>query len=480
MQIRTSLKVATSILVFSFILLIILLFTVFQNVTTARTRRAQTTNILVDMNNLRGLTLEYLLYPTERGENQLFSQIENVGERIGSLSANTQEEEQLLQELHADYRQIAVLLTQLTEASEGKTTLKSEETQRLQDLLTGQLSIVSQRVVGSIAQLSRASEQSTTDAVNFAYASIAVYSSILFVLIAFIIFYLFYRKIIRPLLLLERGTRVVASGNLDYEVPILNYNEVGQLSRSFNKMIEQLRELDEIKAQFLNTAAHQLRTPLGSIRWNTELLLKPEGLTKEKKSEIVQDIHKNSLRMINTIGDLLRASRIQGGQIVEHQKVIDIEEVVQSVVEDLEHEIARKKVRVSVEKSAETLPKIKLDPGLLEEVLTNIISNAVIYNKDNGEVSIKIKLGSEWLELEVADTGIGIPKDDREKVFSKFYRSEGAVSTEPNGTGLGLFISRSHLERWGGSLDFESVEGKGTTFTIKLPHSVLVRKKEGA
>lgn len=477
MQIRTSLKLSTIILLFVFLALASLIVVSFQLIDSARLQRSLTTDMLVDINNLRGLTLEYLLYPNERGEVQLFSQISMLQERLEFVIPVNPDEEMLIFNLKEDNKQLVSLLQQLTANSNGAGIHFKADTQ-LQDLLIGQITIVSQRIISGALELSKSSEQRMYTTLNAAYVAITISSFIQLFIVLFIIFFLFNRKIFKPLIRLENATHIVSRGNLDYKVPITNYNEVGRLSKSFNTMVERLKGIDEIKARFLSTAAHQLRTPIGAIRWNAEILLKSDKVSAKEKHSLLNDIHDSSIRLSKTIDELLDASRIERGKIIDSPQKVDFLELIEAVVKDLKYELEKRKITVKIERSVRELPEVLVDMEKMFEILMNLISNAVIYSNPGGTVVISGSLDQDRIEVAVSDAGIGISKDDYQKVFSKFYRSKQAMEKEPNGMGIGLFIAKSYLESWGGELNFSSELEKGSTFRIRLPENMVVKGKK--
>ena len=180
------------------------------------------------------------------------------------------------------------------------------------------------------------------------------------------------------------------------------------------------------------------------------------------------------------MNDLLNVSRIDQGKVKEEPEMTDILEKIKAAIEEIKPEAERKSVSVVLEVDEGSIPKIMIDPKRLREVVQNLVSNAVKYNNPNGNVVVKVDKAGEMISVRVSDTGMGIPKKNQGRIFSKFFRAENAVKGEAEGSGLGLFVVKSYVEEWGGKVEFESEEGKGTTFTILIPMDIreVQKKKE--
>src|SRR3989344_5657667 len=234
--------------------------------------------------------------------------------------------------------------------------------------------------------------------------------------------------------------------------------------------ITHMTEIDRMKTEFLSVAAHQLRTPLGSMRWNMEMLLTGDaGEIPQPIKEIIQQVYDSNQRMITLVNDLLNVSRIDQGRVKDEPELTDLVEIVKAAIVEMEPMAKKKSVGIELNIGSDGLPKIMIDPKRFREAIQNLISNAVKYNQPDGKVIVSVDKQDEYMRIKVADTGMGIPKNNQGRLFSKFLRAENAVKSETEGSGLGLFVVKSYVEGWGGKVDFESEEGKGTVFTITLP-----------
>lgn len=209
------------------------------------------------------------------------------------------------------------------------------------------------------------------------------------------------------------------------------------------------REIDRMKTEFLSVAAHQLKTPLGSMRWNLEALVEDgEDLDPEMK-ETIQDISASNIRIIDLVNDLLNVSRIDQGRVANEPKPTSVNQVIDESLGELGHAIKQKQLKLVYQKDQQ-FPSIILDPKHLREVIQNLLSNAIKYNRPQGTVWIENKVVGGGMEIKISDTGIGIPKQDLTKLFSKFYRASNASQSQTDGSGLGLFVVKKYIEDWGG------------------------------
>lgn len=234
--------------------------------------------------------------------------------------------------------------------------------------------------------------------------------------------------------------------------------------------ITKLRELDQMKNSFLSVAAHQLRTPLGSMRWTMEMLANGDlGKLPQTAKEAIDQIYENSGRMVVLVNDLLNVSRIDGEKGREEKTSIDLVALVKKVIETMHSEAERRMVKIIFQEPQDLIPEIIVPQKHLYEALENLISNGIKYNKENGTLTLSLKRNENSILLTVTDTGIGIPEIDQKKIFSKFFRAPNAVLKETEGSGLGLSVVKSYLGESGAEVSFQSKENTGTTFFVTFP-----------
>lgn len=297
---------------------------------------------------------------------------------------------------------------------------------------------------------------------------------ILFVILAA---FLFVRNITRPIALLTAAIKRISMGDLKARIDLNQQDEFGNLSRFFNAMLERFNETQErnlaisrLKSQFVSVAAHQLRTPLSALKWTMRLLLDGDiGAISEEQKKILERGYVTNERMISLVNDMLEVSRIEEGKYGFSFQKVFIAEIVQNVVLEITPEAERQGVQVNV--AIQVPKKLSLigDPERLHAALMNLLDNALRYNHPGGKVALTLMRDAEFVKISVEDTGIGIPDTEADKIFSKFYRATNALKRETEGSGLGLFIVQNIVNRHGGSIEFASIENKGTSVSLTLP-----------
>ncbi len=232
---------------------------------------------------------------------------------------------------------------------------------------------------------------------------------------------------------------------------------------------EKLRELDLLKSAFVSIVSHELRTPMTSIKGYVENLLDGlGGALTEKQAHYLERVKHNAERLTRMTNELLDLSRIEAGRVELHLAPISVPELVSEVVESFQS-IAREKAITIRQQQKEDLPVIQGDRDKLNQVLTNLVQNAIKFSPSNSEVLIELRTrDKKWLEVCVADHGCGIPPNELGKVFDKFYRGE-SVPIEAKGAGLGLPITKSLVELHGGTIWVTSAPGAGSRFYFTLP-----------
>ena len=233
--------------------------------------------------------------------------------------------------------------------------------------------------------------------------------------------------------------------------------------------MEKLARAHKSKSEFISIISHQLKTPITGIAWDMELLFSKhkEGLSK-KQLEILDNVNLSNRVISRMVSDLLDVSRIDRNDLFTKREEIDIVEIMERVLS--KNEILGRENKIKIKFWVDdNMPKIMGDKKKTEVVLDNLVSNAIKYNKEGGSVLINARKDGKKAVISVRDTGIGIPKEDGEMVFDKFFRSENASTKDVSGTGLGLYITKNIVEKSGGRLWFHSNEGEGTVFFVSLP-----------
>jgi heavy metal sensor kinase len=241
--------------------------------------------------------------------------------------------------------------------------------------------------------------------------------------------------------------------------------EVRDLVRTFNAMLGRLETAFEDLTNFAADAAHELRTPLATLRAEIETALQGNP-TREEYEEILGSLQAEVSRMNRVVSDLFMLARMDRGQHVLEMEKIRLSPLVGETVETWEPVAQARGVKV---RSDGGDAEVRGNAVALRRVLMNLVENSVKYNRDGGEVAISIERRGDRVALRVQDTGIGIPPEHLGKIFQRFYRVERGRSRESGGAGLGLAICKSFVTAHGGSIGVESTPGRGSTFTVELP-----------
>ena len=300
-------------------------------------------------------------------------------------------------------------------------------------------------------------------------------------------------RITRPIDKLRKGTEIIGAGNLDYKVGTGAKDEVGQLSRAFDKMSgdlkktttsvdnlnkeiaerkkaeEKAEEALKVKSQFISMVSHELRTPLTAVREGIGIVLDGSaGKINTEQEDFLDTAKRNVDRLARLINDVLDYQRLEAGRMEYEMKENDINELVKEVEKTMRPLVEEKKLDFTTHLGG-GLPKIAFDRDKITQVLSNLVNNAIKFT-DKGALAISTERAENAVVVSVKDTGIGIKEEDMDKLFQRF--SQIAVSKDRKagtGTGLGLAISKKIVQQHGGKIWVESVFSQGSTFHFTLP-----------
>jgi len=243
--------------------------------------------------------------------------------------------------------------------------------------------------------------------------------------------------------------------------------------RSYNGVVYAFRDLtverrlEEAKSDFIATVSHELRTPMTAVLGAAKTLLRDDiQLPEERRRQLLAMIGAQGTRLAQITEEVLLASRLDRGDIPIHREPVDLAELVRSAVEAMSERLPES---VSLNAATANGAGVVGDRDRIEQVLVNLIDNAVKYSPDGGSVTVSTGPSEIGVRVEVVDEGIGIPLSEQGSVFEKFYRADPHQRAGPGGTGLGLYISRELVRRMGGTIGVRSRPGKGSTFFFELP-----------
>ena len=232
--------------------------------------------------------------------------------------------------------------------------------------------------------------------------------------------------------------------------------------------VERLQAVDALKDEFVASVSHELRTPLTSIKGYLELVLDGDaGELNEELRGYLTTVDRNSERLLGLIGDLLFVAQTDAGRFELILGDVDLGTLVHDSVESARPAAAAKRIRLEL--STDELPPFRGDHARLAQLLDNLISNALKFTPEGGDVTVSLTRTDGCAVLEVRDTGIGIPAAEQKQLFERFFGARGATDGAIRGTGLGLSIAKTIVESHGGQIGFESAAGVGTAFRVELP-----------
>jgi len=346
-------------------------------------------------------------------------------------------------------------------------------------------------------------------------ASIGI--TILAILITAITVSVLLRRVTRPLHQLVNATRAISSGDLSTEIPVQSDNEVGLLASSFNQMARDLKsniekkdgyadelatlnieledkvkarteeletankelqkanikimEADRLKSEFLANMSHELRTPMNAIIGFSRLVRrKAADVLPERQLDNLEKVEISATQLLALINDILDLSKIEAGKMSLNVMSFDFAPLVDSCFSTVEPMVKKETVRL-IQDIPEDLAEMQSDPDKLKQIIINLLSNALKFT-DKGEVKLTARLETDSLNITISDTGVGIPDDALEYIFDEFRQVDGSSTRRHGGTGLGLSITKKLTNMLGGTIEASSVEGQGSTFTIRLPFKV--------
>jgi len=258
--------------------------------------------------------------------------------------------------------------------------------------------------------------------------------------------------------------------------PVLDENNEVIYFVAIEHDITKEKEIDVEKTEFVSLASHQLKTPVGALNWNLEMLLSGDyGPLDTKKKEVISEMYTMNRRMNDLINSLLNVSRIEMGVFIIEPAPIDFGKLCDEVLLEMESRIKMKGHKI-LKKYDKDLTKIPADLKLLRIIFQNYISNAIKYTPEKGKINIRIEVKDHDIIISVSNNGEPIPERDKEKIFSKLFRASNAQEQDPDGNGLGLYIVRKIAENSGGKVWFESENGQDTVFYASFPLSGMIRK----
>lgn len=278
-------------------------------------------------------------------------------------------------------------------------------------------------------------------------------------------FFLFY-QITAPLNALTHAARQIATGDFSVRLPPSRNDAIGQVSRAFNAMAEALAQSETLRRQMIADIAHELRNPLGILQGQLEAML--DGILATTSEQIVS-LYDEVLLLARLVNDLRDLALADAGQLRLTRQPTDLRALIEKTLGAFTLQTSDKQISLDMT-CPDDLPRVNVDAQRIEQVLRNLVSNALRYTPEGGRISVHCaRSGTQAIEVRVSDTGQGIPREDLPHVFERFWRGDKSRARAGGGAGLGLAIARQLILAHNGTMGVESEVGRGTTFWFTLP-----------
>lgn len=275
------------------------------------------------------------------------------------------------------------------------------------------------------------------------------------------------KVLIRPFEKITEALDRAQEGYIDDPISVTDCLETKRIGDAFNRVLGRMKVLDDSRQEFVSNVSHELRTPITSMKVLADSLISQKDAPIELYQEFMADIAQEIDREDKIITDLLALVKMDRTAADLNITEVDINALVELIMRRLRPIAQKRDVEVVYESVRPVTAAV--DEVKLTQILSNLVENAIKYNKEHGWVKVKLDADHQYFTVEVADSGVGIPEESMEHIYERFYRVDKSHSREIGGTGLGLAITRSAILMHRGTIKAESIEGEGTTFTIRIP-----------
>jgi signal transduction histidine kinase len=295
-----------------------------------------------------------------------------------------------------------------------------------------------------------------------------LYGALIGAIIALVLGVLLSRTLTRPIRELTKATHAVSEGDLSQHVPVRSNDELGELAQAFNKMSSELARSVNTRKQMTADIAHELRTPLSLILGHAEAV--HDGVLPPTR-ENFEIIREEATRLEHLVNDLRILSLADAGELTISPQALEPQRLLNEVAALYQYQARQKNITLEQQVEA-PVPAIQVDPGRMTQVMTNILDNALRHTPEGGRVVLAARAAGEHVELSVQDSGPGLDREDLERIFERFYRTDNSRQRDgavPGGSGLGLAIARSIVQAHGGQISAESQIGHGLRVIVRLP-----------
>ena len=298
-------------------------------------------------------------------------------------------------------------------------------------------------------------------------------SYLVFSILVLLVAVIYSRKVVRPFYDMTASIDSMTEGYMEDNLSFHGYVEVERIADSFNHLLARLKKLETSRQEFVSNVSHELKTPITSIKVLADSLVAQEDVPVELYKEFMVDIGEELERENKIINDLLSLVKMDRTASQLNIETININDLVESILKRLRPIAGERNIELVYESFRPVMAEV--DEVKISLAITNLIENAIKYNCDGGWVRVSLNADYKFFILKVSDSGVGIPEDEQDNIFERFYRVDKARSRDTGGTGLGLAITRNSVLLHRGAIKVYSKEQEGTTFTIRIPLSYIAQ-----
>lgn len=358
------------------------------------------------------------------------------------------------------------------EHKDGKTTnvtrlRNTKVTTKINDAVMTSLTAADMLPVGTLYQLPAASPGAERNQVKFINSlNGSLFIAALFAVFAAVIAtFLLSRRILIPVKQLTSAAQKLENGDFSRRVEITSKDEIGELSRAFNRMADSLVRTETLRRNLVSDVAHELRTPLTHIRCQLESI---QDQLLEPNPETIDLLHAETMQLNRIIDDLQELALAESNQLSLNLQPVSVREEIDSVIYSLQAQTAGKKIILTGDIS-DNLPPVYADPNRVGQILRNLLNNAMTHTPAGGNIEVCARRLESFIEIAIIDTGAGIASEQLDKIFERFYRTDKSRERNTGGAGLGLAIVKGLVEMQGGQIKVESILNQGSSFIFTLP-----------
>lgn len=310
----------------------------------------------------------------------------------------------------------------------------------------------------------------------FVMSLLSFLTSLGILLVSFGLIGILSRVISKPLVTMKEATIKMSNGSYRQKVLVKGNDEIAQLGQSIQALGEQLQYYEDSRNEFLAAVSHEIRTPLTYIKGYSDVLSKGIIKSREEQEEYLKIINKETNRLNFLVNDLFEMSKLRTGKFELNKEWVKINDIIEKVIDSLNPAAEKKGLELKGGLQPD-LPLFQVDVQRLQQAIYNLVENGIKYTHYGG-ITVHSFLKKEYIVIDIIDTGIGIPKQELDKIWDRFYRVDQSRTRKTGGTGLGLYVAKQIIETHGGHITVKSKENEGTVFTICFKVETRRREKD--